>query len=95
MQTQKAKKQNKTESTEAQPPRRFLSSDGLMIVVGRNNKQNDRITLRKARKDDLWFHIKDAPGANDVIMAEGKEIPEQSILEAAGLAAWYAGSYRA
>ncbi|NLC40316.1 MAG: DUF814 domain-containing protein, partial [Clostridiaceae bacterium] len=77
------------------PPRQFLSSDNFKIIVGRNNKQNDRITFRQARKDDLWFHIKDAPGAHVVIMAEGQKATEQTILEAAGLAAWYAGTNRA
>lgn len=94
-QARKSKKQTSKDTQLALPPRRFLSSDDLKIVVGRNNKQNDRITLRQARKDDLWFHIKNAPGAHVVVMAEGQEIPEQTILEAAGLAAWYAGTNRA
>ncbi len=94
-QTQKPIKPADKSNHHSLPPRRFFSSDDLKIVVGRNNKQNDRITLRQARKDDLWFHIKDAPGAHVVIMAEGQEIPEQTILEAAGLAAWYAGTNRA
>ena len=72
-----------------------MSSDNLKIIVGRNNRQNDRITFRQARKDDLWFHIKDAPGAHVVIMAEGQKVTDQTILEAAGLAAWYAGTNRA
>ncbi|MDD2427235.1 MAG: NFACT RNA binding domain-containing protein, partial [Eubacteriales bacterium] len=94
-QTQKSKKQTDKGTQHALAPRRFFSSDNLNIVVGRNNKQNDRLTLRQARKDDLWFHIKDAPGAHVLIMAEGQEIPEQTILEAAGLAAWFAGTNRA
>ncbi len=94
-QLQKVNKQAEKASRHELLPRRFLSSDGFKIIVGRNNKQNDRITLRQARKDDLWFHIKNAPGAHVVIMAEGQKVPEQTILEAAGLAAWYAGTNRA
>ena len=94
-QSRKVNKQTEKGSKHELPPRHFLSSDNLKIVVGRNNKQNDRITLRQARKDDLWFHIKNAPGAHVVIMAEGQKVPEQTILEAAGLAAWYAGTNRA
>ncbi len=94
-QSRKAKKQTDNNTRQELPPRKFLSSDNLKIIVGRNNRQNDRITFRQARKDDLWFHIKDAPGAHVVIMAEGQKVTDQTILEAAGLAAWYAGTNRA
>lgn len=69
--------------------RQYRSSDGFTILAGRNNLQNDRLTLKTARKDDLWFHVQKAPGTHVVIRAEGREVPEQTILEAAETAAWF------
>ena len=69
------------------PPLKYLSESGFTILVGRNNKQNDRLTLKEAGKNDLWFHAKDIPGSHTVILTEGKEPDEQTILMAAGLAA--------
>lgn len=71
-------------------PLTFYSSAGWTILVGRNNRQNDRLTLRQAQPEDLWFHVKDIPGAHVVVRCpDGKLPPEETIYEAAFLAAYY------
>ena len=65
---------------------RYRSSDGFLILVGRSNLQNDKLTLHTARGKDLWFHVKDAPGSHTVVMSEGKDIPLTTQNEAAMLA---------
>lgn len=85
----KKKKQRTHSADQPLPPRRYLSSDGLLITVGRNNIQNDRLTLRQAAKDHLWLHVKDAPGTHVIINHKQEEIPDRTIEEAAGIAAWF------
>ncbi len=68
---------------------RFRSSDGFLILVGRNNGQNDKLTMKTARGKDLWFHTKNAPGSHVVVMSEGEDIPLATQNEAAMLAVWY------
>ena len=70
----------------ALPPLEFESSDGFKIFVGRNNRQNDRLTLKTAAKNDLWLHTKDIHGSHVIIAAEGREISDTAVLEAARLA---------
>lgn len=70
-------------------PYHFLSSDGFHIYVGKNNTQNDRLTLKTAEPDDLWLHTKDIPGSHVIIKTQGKELPEQTLLEAGILAAYF------
>ena len=65
---------------------RYTSSDGFLILVGRNNLQNDRLTMKTARGKDMWFHTKNAPGSHVVVMSEGADIPLQTQNEAAMLA---------
>ncbi len=65
---------------------RYISSDGFEILVGRNNVQNEKLTLHTARGKDLWFHTKNAPGSHTVVMSEGREIPNRTKEEAAQLA---------
>ncbi len=69
------------------PPLKFESSDGFEIFVGRNNKQNDDLTLKRAAKGDVWLHAKDMPGAHTIIAANGRQVPERTLVEAAALAA--------
>ena len=73
----------------ASEPLQYKSSEGLRILVGRSNTQNDRLTLKTARGDDLWFHAKEYPGAHVILCAGGKQPGERSILEAAMVAAWH------
>lgn len=68
-------------------PLKFTSTSGLTILVGKNNRQNDMLTLNTAQKSDLWFHTKNIPGSHVILVCDGKEPDEQSILEAARLAA--------
>jgi predicted ribosome quality control (RQC) complex YloA/Tae2 family protein len=68
-------------------PEHFLSSDGTEILVGKNNLQNDQLTLRTARKTDYWLHAKDIPGSHVIIRSN--EPSETTILEAAEIAAYY------
>lgn len=75
-------------------PRRFMSSDGLLIMAGRNNLQNDRLTLKTAHKQDLWFHVHQAPGTHVIVRSSGQEVPETTLLEAAQTAAWFSRSSR-
>ncbi len=68
-------------------PYRYLSSDGIELHVGKNAAQNDRLTTG-ARPNETWLHAKDMPGSHVIIRTEGP-VPEQTLLEAATLAAWY------
>lgn len=71
-------------------PITLRSSDGLEIWIGRNNRQNDYLTLKLANPHDLWFHTKDIPGSHVILrVPPGKEVPERSLLEAAALAAYH------
>ncbi len=65
---------------------RYTSSDGFEILVGRNNVQNEKLTLHTARGKDLWFHTKNAPGSHTVVMSLGQDIPDTTKEEAAQLA---------
>lgn len=68
---------------------KYLSSEGLEILVGKNNKQNDEITLKIADKEDLWFHVKDMPGSHVLLKSKASNYTDTSIFEAATLAAYY------
>lgn len=70
-------------------PRRFVTSGGYEILVGRNNIQNDNLTFKIAKKGDLWFHTKDIPGSHVIMLCDGEEPSEQDYTEAASLAARY------
>ena len=72
--------------------RRFQSSDGYEILVGRNNLQNDQLTTKFAKKEDLWFHIQKVPGTHVIIRTNKETPPMTTIEEAAMLAAWYSKS---
>jgi len=74
----------------AQEPLTFYSQDGYTILVGKNNKQNDLLTLKIAKKDDLWLHTKNIPGSHVIIRRQpGQEIPFTTIEAAAQLAAYH------
>lgn len=66
---------------------RYESSDGFPILVGRNNVQNDKLTLKTARGRDIWFHVKNAPGSHAVVLSGGRPVPDTTKTEAAILAA--------
>ncbi|MDU1598833.1 Rqc2 family fibronectin-binding protein [Peptostreptococcus anaerobius] len=68
---------------------KYMSSGGNLIMVGKNNKQNDHLTLRLADNEDLWFHTKNIPGSHVVLKCAGKKVLDEEILEAATLAAYY------
>ena len=72
------------------PPMRFESTDGYPIYVGRNNQQNDELTFRMARKDDLWLHASKVHGSHVIIACAGVTPPDNTITQAAQLAAHYA-----
>ncbi len=71
------------------PPMRFESTDGYPIYVGRNNKQNDELTFRLARKDDIWCHASKVHGSHVIISCGGTVPPDDTITQAAQLAAHY------
>ena len=78
----------KHKSEKPLPPKEYISDSGFRILVGRNNNQNDRLTLKQSDKNDIWFHTKDIPGSHTVIVTEGREPDESAMLMAASLAAY-------
>ena len=72
-----------------QQPLSVTATDGTQILIGRNNLQNDRLTLKTAAKTDVWLHTQNIPGSHVIICTHGETPSEQTILEAAQLAAWY------
>ena len=73
----------------ASKPREFRSSTGLRILVGRNNRQNDKLTTREGQKWDIWLHTQKIHGSHVLLCTDGGEPDEQSLHEAAVLAAYY------
>lgn len=73
-------------------PMRFESTDGYPIYVGRNNRQNDELTFKLARKDDLWLHAQKVHGSHVIISCGGTNPPDDTVTQAAQLAAYYAES---
>ena len=75
--------------TKPSSPMEFTAASGLRIRVGRNNSQNDLLTLKSAFKSDYWFHVQKIHGSHVILSCEGKPPDEDSIREAAELAAYY------
>ena len=71
------------------PPLSFETTDGFTVLVGRNNRQNDTLTLKTAAKNDLWFHVKDIPGSHTILVTNGREPTENAVLQAAAIAAYH------
>ena len=73
-------------------PMRFVSTDGFPIYVGRNNRQNEELTFKLARKDDIWLHAQKVHGSHVIISCAGQTPPDDTVTQAAQLAAYYAES---
>ena len=73
-------------------PMRFESTDGYPIYVGRNNRQNDELTFKLARKDDIWLHAQKVHGSHVIISCGGTKPPDDTVTQAAQLAAYYSES---
>ena len=90
----KDKRQKGTGTRPRSTPRRFTSSDGLEILVGRNNRQNDNLTLKTSDPGDLWLHTKNIPGTHVIIRLPRTvktihDVPDATLEEAALLAAHF------
>ncbi len=70
-------------------PLRFRSGEGFEILVGRNNRQNDQLTLKTAKATDIWLHTQGIAGSHVIIRTEGRQPGEQTLFEAAQLAAFH------
>ncbi len=79
----------KTASRKEPPsePLRFVSPNGLTVLCGKNNTQNDLIAFKYAGKNDWWFHVKNAPGSHVVLLSEGEEPADEDINFALSIAA--------
>ena len=89
----KPKKSNKKQmKKQALPPLEFKTSQGLTVLVGRNNIQNDKLTFKTGRKGDIWLHAQKCPGSHVLLLADGGEVPDDAIVEAAEIAAYYSSA---
>lgn len=75
-------------SIQISKPNYHLSSDGFTIIVGKNNKQNDELTLKTASKNDIWLHTHNIHGSHTIILTDGRDVPHSTILEASALCAF-------
>ena len=81
--------QKKKMKTPPSKPMEFRSTSGLTILVGRNNRENDLLTTKLAAKGDLWLHTQKIHGSHVILLCAGMEPDDQSVTEAAQLAAWF------
>lgn len=85
---------SKAPALQKSKPLEYLSPNGFKILVGRNNIQNDQLTFKVASKNDTWLHVKDFPGAHCIIISNGAEIPDETLLFAAKLTAYHTAKTR-
>lgn len=79
---------NKVKPPKALPPLEYKSSDGYTILVGRNNHQNDQLSLKFAEKSDIWLHTQNITGSHVIIVTDGENPPDRTIEEGAVIAAF-------
>lgn len=79
----------KKERLRPQQPLRFVTDDGLEVLVGRSNIQNDELTTKLARRTDYWLHTQKVHGSHAILCCDGLEPPQRSIEQAACIAAYY------
>ncbi len=84
--SQSYKKQKEEPSSK---PMEFLSSDGIEILVGKNNTQNDKLTLKLSSPNDIWLHTKEIPGSHVILRTTMQNVPEQTLRQAAILSAYF------
>ena len=77
-----------SKKTAVAEPNKYISSDGFTILSGKNNIQNDNLTLKQSYKTDIWFHTQKIHGSHVVLKTDGREVPEQTLLECAMIAAY-------
>jgi len=85
----KRKSKIKSKNNKKITPHEYISSDGFKILVGKNNVQNDLLTLKIASNKDIWLHTKIIPSSHVVIRTEGKEVPETTLKEAAIICSYH------
>lgn len=86
----KKKSEKKGRPQQNQGPRKFTSSDGLTILVGRSNRENDKLSIRTARGNDIFFHVRGSPGSHVIVRKpKDKSVPLDTLLDAATLAIHY------
>lgn len=84
------RRQGKKEQRRQQAkPREFRTTSGFQVLVGRNNRQNDRLTLKDADHRDIWLHTQKIHGSHVILRTGGREVDDDTIVEAAKIAAWY------
>lgn len=91
----KHKSQGRQKKSQPMPPLEFTSPDGFKVYVGRNNIQNDKLSLKTAAKSDIWFHIQKAPGSHVILSLEGKAATDTAMEFAARTAAYYSSGREA
>ncbi|MBE6914359.1 MAG: fibronectin/fibrinogen-binding protein [Ruminococcaceae bacterium] len=82
-------KNAKKERSKESAPLRYVSGTGVEILVGRSNVQNDRLTTKIAEKGDMWLHTQKIHGSHVIIRCAGADVDEQTLCEAASLAAYH------
>ena len=83
------KKQRDRMKKDKPNPYRYTLSSGKTVLVGRNNRENDWLTLKKASSTDIWFHTKDIPGSHTILVLDGSEPTEDDLFESAAIAAFH------
>lgn len=85
----KANSKGKKKRLPASKPAEYRTTGGFSVFVGKNNKQNEYLTLKAAFKSDIWFHVKNAPGAHVILVCDGKQPGSADLTEAAEIAAYH------
>lgn len=76
----------------ASKPIEYTVSDGFTVLVGRNNTQNDYLSTKLARKEDLWLHVLGATGSHAIMITEGRAVTDEAVTDAAEIAAYHSSS---
>ncbi|MFI3141336.1 MAG: NFACT RNA binding domain-containing protein [Clostridia bacterium] len=85
----KTLKTKKQKALKELPPHKFKTTDGYEVLVGRNNVQNEKLSMKQANNNDMWLHVQKMPGSHVIIANQGGEVSDQSIEEAAKIAAHF------
>lgn len=82
-------KQNRKSTNKKQNDFLSYQIDGFTVLVGKNNQENDYLTLKVAKENDLWFHVKDIQGSHVILVANQKEPSQETINRVAAISAYY------